>query len=843
MEELFYLSLNGNDSDDPPALIIGESSEQRLAEQHSEEVNSDCKTKISSASLKSVAVSIHAYYLDIFEEIIEHLACTSLWDCDLLIATSDAAKAKIIRQLLEQKRKQVQSKGAFQIEVVANRGRNILTLAKHGLQAKHTHSILLHLHTKKTADPQTIGNSWRRDLIEKLCGTDAQIRTALSLLNNESVGTLIPCRFKEITPNYNWDGNYQLSCELFRCISNQEIQAELSPESLLVFPAGMMFWFKPKALEGYFKTLLSKGDQLQEPLPYRGTVAHAAERLVCHACELNGFQWRLLANPSQRETLQKDDHAIPCQQNGSSAYSADTDRTKSLWAVRGKDINLSVLAKQPAIDSRPNSCKDNNTIDPSHHDEQSDSREKGTKAPQWLDGDKNSLKGLINDKECKPESNDSRNDNSRWLLRAMAYKLAMSLRQNDWEYTTKHDRLEQALFICRSLNHLRRSRRLSSASLSLISRNSSTLCKNARLALWLLLGDLNRWAYKRASIRINLWKNRQPHLIAAIASCVTQTYSYQRVAKDHPWSKIASSSRVNGGKTAIQSVVSNQPEKLLFWHHYDRLGYLPELWLAVLLEARCQGWKVVVSSSHLEAASEQHLKEYGIAYVKRKNIGLCLTAYKDFSLILNELPDYINSLQTVVFANDSVLPIKPAADIVAIYEEWHSANRGADRPFLRGMTDCVQLNTYHIQTYCFGINHIMLRHQCWYNFWLDFSPVGSKLDLIKNGELGLTQALLPTNAEIECCYSLTKLLLQAPMAANELKDVNISDIRCVNPSLFAWKSLLSLGYPFVKKQALFETCEGREPTKIALAELKQAVPECDMSTLSKDLLRLLQTRF
>ena len=161
-----------------------------------------------------------------------------------------------------------------------------------------------------------------------------------------------------------------------------------------------------------------------------------------------------------------------------------------------------------------------------------------------------------------------------------------------------------------------------------------------------------------------------------------------------------------------------------------------------------------------------------------------------------------------------------------------------------GLTDSVQLDKYHLQTYCIGVNRSVLCLKEWYRFWLGFSPVGSKLALVERGEIGITQEMLQHGTEITAHYSLTRLLTESSSVGEELAGIEVGDIRCINPTVFAWKSLLDIGFPFIKKQVLFEPCEGRVPKMVSLSEIKKHLPvDADSSKILHDIQQLMQSRF
>ena len=59
-----------------------------------------------------------------------------------------------------------------------------------------------------------------------------------------------------------------------------------------VFSPGTMFYYRPAALKNLFQKPWTPEDFPPEPLPDRGTKAHAMERIVPYIAQANGFYFR-----------------------------------------------------------------------------------------------------------------------------------------------------------------------------------------------------------------------------------------------------------------------------------------------------------------------------------------------------------------------------------------------------------------------------------------------------------------------------------------------------------------------------------------------------------------------
>ena len=284
-----------------------------------------------------------------------------------------------------------------------------------------------------------------------------------------------------------------------------------------------------------------------------------------------------------------------------------------------------------------------------------------------------------------------------------------------------------------------------------------------------------------------------------------------------------------------------QPNKpLFFWHHYDSRGLIPRSWMAVLLELQKQGWQVVVSSSMLAPCALRQLGENNISFLLRKNIGLCLGAYRDFCCLLSESPDLLATRSHLALANDSTLPIGGSEYFVRMLTEMALHQRNSS-PQLNGITDSIERDTYHLQSYLLLANATLIKHSSWQLFWQSFDLTGSKDDLINSGELGLSQELLRVGVHLEAQHSLVEMLLENSSTNSELARFEVHEPRGINLSLYAWQALLRSGCPLVKKQVLFNL-RPYPNVPIPLSELKPHLKEED-SDLRHDLEDLIRSRY
>ena len=283
------------------------------------------------------------------------------------------------------------------------------------------------------------------------------------------------------------------------------------------------------------------------------------------------------------------------------------------------------------------------------------------------------------------------------------------------------------------------------------------------------------------------------------------------------------------------------PDRLLVFHHYDHRGLLPQSWREALLALQTAGWQVVLSSPNIDSALSGLLESSGLQVVCRTNIGLCLGAYRDLALLIHSTPAVNQQLKALVFCNDSNLLVQPPEALLTQLERW-TTQHSKSPPVLAGLTDSVERHRYHLQSFLLHANRALLQHPAWLHFWYNFAIDGSKDDLINQGEIGLSQALLAAGVELKPAYPLVQGLLTDQAMAEELQSYGRTQFEEVNQSLFAWRSLLARGFPLVKKHVLFQL-EEQQGQHMALADLAYWIPANRRDLLARDIEQLLISRY
>ncbi|MGJ7514110.1 rhamnan synthesis F family protein [Pseudomonas baetica] len=230
-------------------------------------------------SKTKIALHVHIYYPDLFDQILECLSNNKTHP-DLFLSVPN-----------EQVRKDVQAsclryKGNVEaIEIVPNKGRDIGPfLSAFGQRHLTDYEIVGHLHTKKTKDYKDpeVGQIWYNFLLENLLGKTHPMADVIlaKMIENTRIGLV----FADDPNVVGWDAN-QPYAELF--------SAKLSLPSLpssIVFPIGTMFWARTESLKPFSTLGLTWDDYPKEPLPYDGSILHALERLFPTVVISQGYE-------------------------------------------------------------------------------------------------------------------------------------------------------------------------------------------------------------------------------------------------------------------------------------------------------------------------------------------------------------------------------------------------------------------------------------------------------------------------------------------------------------------------------------------------------------------------
>ena len=227
-----------------------------------------------------VAAIVHAFYPETLPAILARLANIPL-GVDLFVSTDTQAKKDEIAKATTG-----WSKGAVEIRLVPNRGRDIAAKFVGFADVYARYDLFLHLHTKKSPHGGAPLARWLDYLLDNLVGSPGIAQAALALFDDPKMGVVLPQHLFEIRGILNWGYDYELARGLMR-----KMGVEIDKNRVLEFPSGSMFWGRSAAIRGLLDLGLRFDGFPEESGQVDGTLAHAIERIVLMAAEARGYEW------------------------------------------------------------------------------------------------------------------------------------------------------------------------------------------------------------------------------------------------------------------------------------------------------------------------------------------------------------------------------------------------------------------------------------------------------------------------------------------------------------------------------------------------------------------------
>lgn len=225
---------------------------------------------------QSIAIVVHAFYEEVFDEILIYLEALQSIEY-VLYVTAPAENIESLQSTLTQSGRQ------FVLLQVENRGRDVLPFLKiMPLVVKAEHEIVVKVHTKKSLH-RSDGTAWRRDLFQDLISEDALVNALNRFHENPGLGILGPSN--HIVPmSYYWGANEKTVSRLARRLGVDDASVEK-----LSFIAGTMFFARVNALMPLLNLSINDDDFEDESGQIDGTLAHAIERLISISVFAAGF--------------------------------------------------------------------------------------------------------------------------------------------------------------------------------------------------------------------------------------------------------------------------------------------------------------------------------------------------------------------------------------------------------------------------------------------------------------------------------------------------------------------------------------------------------------------------
>lgn len=227
----------------------------------------------SSVKRNDIAVILHIHYTDIWDDIAHYLSNLKTFGFDLYITLTNIEYGVVDKILLDYPE--------ANIRLVENRGRDVLPLIETLKNISElNYDYVCKIHSKKSAYRDD-GSAIRNELYDSMLGNRAVIQKILDYFNtNQEAGILVNQKYLLKHTDHNMTFDQEIVDQLASVFG---FSFEKS-----VFPAGSMFWFRPKALQGLEK--LENTMFLPEEGLADGTIAHGLERLFGSIANQNNYQ-------------------------------------------------------------------------------------------------------------------------------------------------------------------------------------------------------------------------------------------------------------------------------------------------------------------------------------------------------------------------------------------------------------------------------------------------------------------------------------------------------------------------------------------------------------------------
>lgn len=247
-----------------------------------------------------IAVVLHLFYIDLFEEILGYLS-NILDPYDLFITTPFEG---YLQDILEATNRFQQSVTVF---ITKNKGRDVgpfISLYRSG--RLNNYDYALKLHSKKSLYSGN-GNFWRKELYEPLCGSSLTVLRSLALIRDHKCGIVGPSKYY-LTNHKYWGANRE---RLQKILNSCGVNTK-NDDLKLGFFAGTMFWFAPCALALIHHCAEELVDFEAENGKQDGTLAHTWERAFALLAKANGYRASSVdLNGQEIDSINNEDNSVP----------------------------------------------------------------------------------------------------------------------------------------------------------------------------------------------------------------------------------------------------------------------------------------------------------------------------------------------------------------------------------------------------------------------------------------------------------------------------------------------------------------------------------------------------
>ncbi len=236
-------------------------------------------------------VFFHCFYPESAEKTLACLKNIPM-DFDLLVTSPFAGAESAVRKIAAS----IPRIRNLLFRLTPNRGRDIAPwLAGFPAERHLAYDAVLKLHVKKSPQmPEAFVEAWQNDLLDNLAGSPALVSAILRAFAEEPrLGMVFPPYPPVVTLQCpSAYAGHPDDAAAGRAILKRLRLNPPSETGMPVFGVGTMFWYRPAALKALLLENWMPEDFPPEPLPWRGTAAHAMERILPCIAQAQGFYFR-----------------------------------------------------------------------------------------------------------------------------------------------------------------------------------------------------------------------------------------------------------------------------------------------------------------------------------------------------------------------------------------------------------------------------------------------------------------------------------------------------------------------------------------------------------------------
>lgn len=236
---------------------------------------------MTGPGIPAIGVLLHVYYPDLLPGLVAYLRHFPP-STTLLVSTPPEHLDSVEATL----RKAMPS-ASIDCRGVPNAGRDIGPMLVAFSAALLKLDLVCKLHGKKSPHHGNRG-TWREFLVHNLAGSAAVVKDTIAIFEADpGLGAVFPSNGIALKAWMGW-GEETLLAVRPVCES-----IGIDPLSVPDFPAGSMYWFRPRALEGLLERRWSWREfQVEAGGAADATLAHGIERIILAMVHRQGFTWR-----------------------------------------------------------------------------------------------------------------------------------------------------------------------------------------------------------------------------------------------------------------------------------------------------------------------------------------------------------------------------------------------------------------------------------------------------------------------------------------------------------------------------------------------------------------------